>query len=61
MKPTVDLIGSDGNVFLLMSKCKNALIREGMVSEANEMMEEVLNSHSYVDALAIMSRYVEVE
>lgn len=60
MKPKCKLIGEDGNIFNLMSIASKTLKETGMEEEAKEMIERIINSRSYIEALAIISEYVEV-
>lgn len=60
-KPRCKLIGEDGNIFNLLAISRRALQRAGMNEEADKMFNEVTKSHSYYEALAIISEYVEVE
>jgi hypothetical protein len=60
MKPKCKLIGEDGNIFNLMSIASKTLKETGMEEEAREMIERIINSRSYIEALAIISEYVEV-
>lgn len=60
MKPKSKLIGEDGNIFNLMSIASKTLKETGMEEEAKEMIERIINSRSYIEALAIISEYVEV-
>ena len=60
MKPKCKLIGEDGNIFNLMSIASRVLKEAGMKEEAKEMAERIFNSKSYLEALAIISEYVEI-
>jgi hypothetical protein len=60
MKPKCKLIGEDGNIFNLMSIASKTLKETGMEEEAKEMIERIINSKSYIEALAIISEYVEI-
>lgn len=70
----VDLQGPDGNVFALMVKARVAMIAavpcEGSISqrqwnrekaEAYEMMQTVMQSHSYGEALSVIRQYVTIQ
>jgi len=61
MKPTVKLIGEDGNIFNILAKCMKALKDVGKKKEADEMIEKAFNSNSYEEALSIVMKYVEIE
>ncbi len=43
-----------------MSIASKTLKETGMEEEAKEMIERIINSRSYIEALAIISEYVEV-
>lgn len=60
-KPTVQFTGQDGNVFNLLSIAYRALERNGFKDKAKEMQDKVWKSHSYQEALAIMSYYVNIK
>lgn len=60
-KPTVKLIGEDGNIFFIMGKVARELKRNGMRAEADEYTNKVLNCKSYNEALQITMQYVDVE
>ena len=60
-KPIVKLIGEDGNIFSIMSKCTKALKLNKQEKEAKELSEKIFNSSSYHEALQICMEYVEVE
>jgi len=61
MKPTVELIGQDGNIFNLIGIATRALRRERLNKEAQELQSRVFASKSYDNALAIIMEYVEVD
>ncbi len=75
-KIKVDLQGPDGNVFALMFKARAAMIaavppggnstqrrlkREAAHLEAAKMMKAVMQSHSYDEALNVISKYVTIK
>ncbi len=59
-KPTVKLVGKDGNVFNLLSICVNALNKAKQKQQAKELTEKVFSSGSYHEALGLMCQYCEV-
>ncbi len=60
-KPKVKLVGTDGNVFCLLSKCTTALKKAGYEKERiNEFQNEVTSSSSYDEALCTMTKWLEV-
>jgi hypothetical protein len=61
MKPKCKLIGEDGNIFNLLGIASKTLKEAGLKSKADEMAARVYDSKSYMEALAIISEYVEVE
>lgn len=60
-KPTAKLIGQDGNIFNLMGIASKELKKAGMQDQATAMIKEVEDSGSYMEALAIIMKYVDVE
>lgn len=59
-KITVKLTGKNGNIFNLTSIVVSALRKHGRKDEAEHMMNEVISSHSYDEALSIIQKYVNV-
>ncbi|SKC57864.1 hypothetical protein [Maledivibacter halophilus] len=59
-KPKCKLIGEDGNVFSLMAIASKTLKEAKMKDKADEMVEKVMASGSYLEALAVISAYVEI-
>ncbi|MFY9282858.1 MAG: hypothetical protein WAO56_01930 [Miniphocaeibacter sp.] len=59
-KPKCKLIGEDGNIFNLMAIASRTLKKAELNKEAEEMIERIRNSKSYIQALAIISEYVEI-
>lgn len=60
MKPKCKLVGEDGNIFNLMGIASRTLKKVGLTDEAKEMVDRVMESESYLQALAIISEYVEI-
>ena len=60
-RPPCSLIGQDGNVFNLIGIAARTLREHGMGAEAKEMSGRVMGCHSYHEALAVISEYVETE
>jgi hypothetical protein len=60
-KPTVRLVGEDGNVFAIIGRVSKALNRAGMRDRASEFTKRAMASHSYDDVLRLAMEYVEVE
>lgn len=61
MKPTVKLIGEDGNVFNIIGRVLKALRENGLHDEAKELTDRVIRAGNYDEALVICMEYVEVE
>jgi hypothetical protein len=59
-KPTVKLIGRDGNAFFILGTVRKALLKEGMEEEAKEFMEKA-TSGDYDNLLRVVMDYVDVE
>ena len=55
------LIGTDGNIFALTSKVRESLRRGGHPELVKPLTDEVMNSKSYEEALAVLCRYVIAE
>lgn len=60
MKPKCKLIGEDGNIFNLIGIASRTLKEAGMKDKADEMVDRINNSKSYIEALAIISEYVDI-
>lgn len=61
MKPKCKLVGENGNIFNLMGIASRTLKRAGLREEAEEMVDRISKSQSYLQALAIISEYVDIE
>ena len=60
-KPTVRLIGSDGNIFMIMALCQRAARSAGWdKNEIDTFLNSVKNSKSYDNALAVVMDNFEV-
>ena len=59
-KPKSKLIGENGNIFNLIGIASKTLKEAGLEDEANEMAKRVYESKSYIEALAIISEYVNI-
>lgn len=62
MKPTIiyDSSGPQGNIFWILGAAKNALRKQRRINEYNELWERVQSSHSYTEALSILSERVDL-
>ena len=59
---TVELIGQNGNIFNLIGICTHAMRRGGVNrDERDKFVDEVTHAGSYVEALAVIMRWVNVE
>lgn len=58
MKPilTIDLSGPAGNIFVVVGKAQALLSKEA----GDEMWAKVQETHSYKDALDVISGYVDI-
>lgn len=62
MTPVCKLIGTDGNIYALMSEASTCLKRNEMRDEAKEMLERIpKEAESYDHALRIIGEYVTIE
>lgn len=61
LRPKMQLIGQDGNIFAIMGRASRLLKDIGQSDKAKEMCGRVMASKSYNAALAIVSEYVETE
>lgn len=59
--PKVNLAGEDGNIYSILGRASKLLRRAGQEDRAEEMTARVTSSHSYYEALGIVSEYVETE
>lgn len=60
-KPKMELVGHDGNIFSILGRAGRLLRQNGMADQIQEMNDRVYGSHSYDEALNIISEYVETE
>lgn len=61
IKPEMQLLDHDGNIFSIMGRA-SALLREaGQGDQAKEMAGRVTSAGSYDEALRIVSEYVQTE
>lgn len=59
-KPIVKLTGENGNVFNLIAICSTALKKVNQYDLAKKMQDEVFDSGSYNEALAIIAKYCDI-
>ena len=60
-KPSCKLVGTDGNVFALAGRVKQALRKAGQSDKAEEFVKKLPACRSYDEALTLMMEYVEVK
>lgn len=58
-KPMSPIIGANGNIFNILEIASKTLKNNGMKDEAQEMYDRVTSSHSYDEALCIITEYIE--
>ena len=61
LRPKMQLIEQDGNIFAIMGRASRLLKNAGQSDKAKEMCDRVTASQSYSEALNIVSEYVETE
>ena len=61
LRPKMQLIGQDGNIFAIMGRASRLPKNAGQSDKAKEMCDRVTTSQSYSEALSIVSEYVETE
>lgn len=59
-RPDCPLIGQDGNIFNLVGIASRTLKSAGQKDRATEMTRQVYDSGSYLEALAVISEYVNI-
>jgi len=58
---TADLIGGDGNIFVIIATVERALRRAGVsADERSAFRKDMIASESYDDAIQAVMRWVEV-
>ena len=58
---SVKLIGTDGNIFAIIGNVNAELRKNGYGALCKEFTHDVMNSHSYTEALCVVMDYVKVE
>ena len=61
VKPKMELLGQDGNIFSIMGTASQLLQMAGMHDQNKEMIDRVTSCRDYDQALHIISEYVETE
>lgn len=59
-KPPCKLIGTDGNVFSIIGRVKQALKKAGQEDQAREFVEKAFQVRSYNEVLALCTDFVDV-
>lgn len=60
-KPTVELLGKDGNAFAIIAECSKSARRAGWSQDELEELHRQLTSGDYDHLLAVVMKYFEVE
>lgn len=60
-KPTVKLVGTDGNIFSIIGLCTKALKQAGQIEQAKEMTDKAFKAVGYHEAIAVCMEYVDAE
>ncbi len=60
-KKTVVMGPINGNIFAVMGACSKALKKDGRKADADKLVDEVMASGSYEEALTICGKYVEFD
>ena len=60
-KPTVKLIGEDGNAFAIMGRVQSALRKAGYSKEEIDKYHEEATSGSYEHLLSVTTKWVDVK
>ena len=59
-KPVCKLVGTDGNVFAIIGRVREALRRAGQAERASEFVQKAFRSGCYDEVLRLCMEYVEV-
>lgn len=59
-KPHCTLIGTDGNVFMLLGHVSATLKKAGQPEQAQAMTQRIMTCESYEEALRIFMEYVTI-
>lgn len=52
--------GATGNIFAILGATRVELQRQHRITDYNDIRDRVMNSHSYVEALAIIREVVDL-
>ncbi len=61
VKPSMELVGQDGNIFGILGRASRLLKQVGQDEQAKEMFSRVTSCGDYYEALNIISEYVNTE
>jgi hypothetical protein len=59
-RPACELVGTDGNVFSIIGRVKQALKKAGQEDRAREFVEKAFQAGSYDEVLRLCMEFVEV-
>ena len=59
MKPTCELIGTDGNVFAIIGKVSRTLKQADQRDKADEFKDRAMKCSDYLQVLELLHDYVE--
>jgi len=57
---SVKITGGDGNIFAIMGKASKALEQAGFRDKASLMVSQATRTHSYEEAIAKISEFVDL-
>lgn len=60
-KPVCNLIGEDGNIFVLAARVSDCLKKAGLRDQAFDFKNKLVLCKSYEEALVLMEEYIEIE
>ena len=60
-KPTVKIIGEDGNGALIIGRAYRALCKNGQEAQAAEFLDRATSAASYYKMLEIVAEYVYIK
>jgi hypothetical protein len=58
-KPKCKLIGGDGNVFAIIGKVRQTLLRDKQPERAKEFTDKAMSAGSYDEVLCMLGDYVD--
>ena len=60
-KPKVKLVGTDGNAFHILAKCRSAWMKSGGTQEGWDLIEMQMTAGDYDNLLSVAQRFFDVE